>query len=100
MKKYSESSYEDRNVVLTQWYEGSFSYLMRNLEEYVNYIFDFGEVTSAIENEVEVTVDNCSEEIDNETYGWNIVIDDVDMFKNDMVDFLMGMYEEIYLDED
>lgn len=99
MKNYSESNFEDRNVVLTQWYEGSFSYMMRNLEEYVNDIYDVDEVKTAIENDVEVGVDNCSEEIDNETFGWNIVIDDVDMFKKDMVDYLMGVYEEMYLNE-
>ena len=91
MKKYSESYYDDRNLVLTQWYEGSFSFMMRNLEDFVSDIYDVDEVKSYIENDVDAGVDNCSEEIHNgTTYGWDIVIDDVDMFKKDMVDFLMN----------
>lgn len=97
MKNYSKANWEDRHIVLTQWYEGSFSYTMRNLEDYVNDIYDEDEVESTIENEVEIAIEN--EDIDNITYGGNIVIDDIDMFKEDMVDYLINEYEEQYLSD-
>ena len=51
MKNYSKAYWDDRQIVLNQWYEGSFTYMMYNLEEYVNDIYDVDEVESTIENE-------------------------------------------------
>lgn len=97
MKKYSQMYYDDRSLILLRWYEGCFSYMMRNLADFVGDIYDVEQVEAVLEGEVETEIENT--DFNNEYEDNTIEFDDIEFFKKDMVDYLMGVYEEMYLDE-
>ena len=97
MKNYSEMYYDERSIIMMQWYEGCFSYMMRNLADYVSDIYDVEQVEAVLEGQVETEVERTLKTSrDEEDYG-DFEIDDADLFKKDMLDYLMGVYEEMYL---
>ena len=98
MKKYSELFKDEQEQVLLHWYEGCFSYMMRNLEDFVGDIYDVDEVEATLEGQVETEVE-ITLTSDDYKYG-DFEIDYVEGFKKDMLNYLMGVYEEMYLDKD